>query len=933
LAGSRLGWAAGGIATDGSLGQALRLSGNQVVIPQALGQTTGVNLFHSFSTFNVAAGQMVTFTGDDALQAIISRVTGGEASAIDGVLRAQAGHADFYLINPAGIIFGPNAQVDVPAAFHASTADQLKLADGAIFSAMPSDSSQLSSAAPAAFGFLGASPLNNGLVAIKGAQLAVREGQVLDLAAGGISVENHANLSAPSGTIRLAALSGAGEAPVEHGSGEGAPAALENAGAITLHDSLANVSGNGGGRIVVQGGKVLHQGDSSLRNINTGDADATAAQGIYVQAQDLTLDGGALNAGTRTGTGDAANIDVQVAGKLTLRNNSLINTFSEGAGRAGDMAVRAEDILLQSRKDAIVSNSSSLGDGGNIYVRAAGALEIAGAIITEAFSSGNAGNLHVQAGSVNIDGRGDNASFHGILSYASRGSGAAGQVSVASSGGLKLAEGGEISSFTYFSTGDAGSVEVKAGSVLIDGRGGLSRTSIYSESRLGTGKPGAVSVEATGRMALLDGGTIANTSYLGDIDAGAVQVKAGALTIDGKTNQGITTGIFSGASQGAGNAGAISIASTGAIEILNGGRISSTTSGAGNANTVTLEAGSLSIDAQGRYFPITGIFSEADLGSTGQAGSLDLNIQGAVSVRGGGRISVVTAGAGAAGTLTLNAESIAIEGQGKGGSSGIYATALPGSSAQTGNIALAAARGIRLSNHALITTVSNSIADDPQAIVPGSLQISAPEISLDGSRITAASLGNTKAGDVTLKFDKLQCLNHSSIQTDSFNGDGGAIQLLGGELIFLSGSKILTTANGASSNGGDIRLASDVLVLETGLIQANANGGKGGNIDINVKALIPNGERLLLGGTQPIGDWTPDSFGYNIIQAASKARASGTINSTAPQLNLNGVLANFGGPQFDMGSIAQDYCALGNGSALTRQGRGGLPPRGHEALP
>ncbi len=91
-------------------------------------------------------------------------------------------------------------------------------------------------------------------------------------------------------------------------------------------------------------------------------------------------------------------------------------------------------------------------------------------------------------------------------------------------------------------------------------------------------------------------------------------------------------------------------------------------------------------------------------------------------------------------------------------------------------------------------------------------------------------------------------------------------------------------------------------------------------------ALIPSGSTIRLGGT-PIKDWRLGVFGSNIIHAASETGLSGTLNVTAPQVSLSGIIANIGGPPLDTSFADPDYCAKGAGSSLTRQGRGGLKPR------
>ena len=111
------------IVLDGSVGPAGALSGPDFAIGAELGTTLGPNLFHSFSDFNILTGESATFSGPDAIDNVVSRVTGGSVSTIDGLLRSTIAGADFYLVNPSGILFGANAALDVDGSFHARTAD------------------------------------------------------------------------------------------------------------------------------------------------------------------------------------------------------------------------------------------------------------------------------------------------------------------------------------------------------------------------------------------------------------------------------------------------------------------------------------------------------------------------------------------------------------------------------------------------------------------------------------------------------------------------------------------------------------------------------------------------------------------------------------------------------------------------------------------
>lgn len=121
------------------------------------GAIRGGNLFHSFLQFNVDAGQGVYFSNPDGITNILSRVTGSDPSRIMGRL-GVLGAANLFLLNPNGILFGPNASLDVQGSFVASTANAIQLGDSGQFSATDPANSTLLAVQPGAL-FLNA--LNN----------------------------------------------------------------------------------------------------------------------------------------------------------------------------------------------------------------------------------------------------------------------------------------------------------------------------------------------------------------------------------------------------------------------------------------------------------------------------------------------------------------------------------------------------------------------------------------------------------------------------------------------------------------------------------------------------------------------------------------------------------------------------------------------------
>ncbi|NJO72010.1 MAG: filamentous hemagglutinin N-terminal domain-containing protein [Oscillatoriales cyanobacterium RM1_1_9] len=175
--------------------------GNQINITGGRTSGDGANLFHSFTQFNVETGQVANFLTHDSIQNILSRVVGGDVSRIDGLIQVLGSNANLFLLNPAGIIFGPNASLNVPAAFTVTTATGIGF-DSGWFNALGSNDYTALVGSPNAFAFAPAEP---GSI-VNAGRLEVQPGKSLTLLGG--TVVNTGELTAPGGTITIAAVPG-----------------------------------------------------------------------------------------------------------------------------------------------------------------------------------------------------------------------------------------------------------------------------------------------------------------------------------------------------------------------------------------------------------------------------------------------------------------------------------------------------------------------------------------------------------------------------------------------------------------------------------------------------------------------------------------------------------------------------------------------------
>ncbi len=903
------------ILTDGTMGKPgsaypgvpTPLSG-AMTIPQDMGTTVGNNLFHSFTTFNINTGESATFTGANTLQNVISRVTGGSPSFINGLLQSTIGNADFYFINPNGVMFGANAVVDVPAAFHVSTADRINAGVGVFYSATDIANSSTFSAAPESFGFVGTN--STGTLGFDGSQITLNKSlpQTLDVVASNITVANNAKLSVPAGEVRLVAIKD-NEAVSLMQDGNGflpLPAqtpTIENAGNVSVDYGTITTEGNSGGRLTLWGGDVnLNHG--LLYAHNNGNLNAEAGKGIEANTINLNILHNSALSADALNSGNTGNVNVTVAKSLNLIENAFISANvanDKVTGNGGNVTVNAGDIYIDTlwRSNypygvtypwpanvygaGISSDTYGGGKGGTVIVNA-NTIDMHSLvwISSDAYSTGNGNNVFVSAKDITVNGHNSFFTTH-IGSASNGGKGAScGNVYVKAES-INLLNAGTIlaSNFSPTSNTYAGNIVVDAKHIKIDAQGSSWWTGILSDVVYGSmAKAGNIEIN-TDALEILNTGVVSSSAVNGD-----------GTTISVPT---ITNG----------TPGDIFINAANNI-YLNNGKIRTLTTGSGIGGFIQINSPVLTLDNN----------AEINATSISQTTSGNIKIDASIlKLFNDSKITVANTGTGNSGNINILTGQLSVN-----DGSAISAEAKGG---KTGNIEITATERLSLANQGKITLQNTGNSADTSN--HGTITITAADIAMQNSSITTESTGNVDAGDININFSHWLTMDPSFIMTTANigNGNGGDIHINGGQLIYLKDSGFLTSVSGATSNGGNIFVNAGFLIMDTGVIQANAIGGFGGDVNLHLNGLIASYDNLILGGSWV--NWQPFVPGFNVIQAASETGVSGNVNITSPQFNISNITKALDAGSLVLPSVNRNPCQNSAGNSLKRGSKGGLP--------
>ena len=878
------------IVSDGTTGTVVTPNGNRFDINGGTLSGNGANLFHSFQTFGLNSGEIANFVTNPSIQNILGRVTGGDVSMINGLIQVTGGNSNLFLMNPAGMIFGANARLNVPASFTATTATEIGFGNG-WFNALGDNNYAALIGTPNTFAFNTTS--QPGAI-VNAGELAVSNGQNLTLLGG--TVINTGQLTAHQGTITMVAIPGQKlvrlSQPGHLLSLEVQPLAAGNqAGRWTIPAlSLPQLLTGGGGSQI-----------TNLRANGNGQVELTNS-GVTIPAEAGTaIASGTLDVSTPTNQGGVGG-NVNVLGdKVGLVNANINASGTNGGGTVrigGDLqgqgTVPNASRTVVSRDSSIKADALEGGDGGQVIVWADQATRFLGQIsVRGGATSGNGGFTEV-SGKQSLD-------FEGVVDRLAP----VGQV------GRLLLDPTDITISTQPNTGSMGN----SGNVFSD--------PTTTPSNLNT----------TTLESLLLGGDVIVSTASGLGGAGNITVNAN-IKYSGAANRALTLQannniIFnSGAGVTANNTGKLDVTlnadrdgnATGAIAFNPGSAINS------NGGNIILGGGSNPLTS-----PATGVNLN---GATLNSSSGDIKITsnnvrvtgGNIQTTSGGNIMM--SGMGGTGEILLDGGSLSVAngslrlmGRGVEFSNGVQVTATgtgdinllssglintSGGSLRGSNIALTADQNVTTGAVTLNSTSGSGVSLPLKINTPGSVSLT-EAISTNGANIII--------GDVTAPS---QINLSSGLSTSGGNVNftsTGAIALLGnvttaGGNITLTGTSINTAALDSSNlvrNGGKIDLRADGNIT-TANLNSSSITNNGGDISLTSNQGAIQSNDLNASGAAGSGKIT--------LQASDRI-TTGNVNSSSA--NGNGGFISFTAPTGAVISKDLNTSGLTGGGNITVQ--------------
>ncbi|WP_242055449.1 filamentous hemagglutinin N-terminal domain-containing protein [Scytonema hofmannii] len=936
------------VSADGTLSTTVT-SPNNLNFTINNGDRVGGNLFHSFREFSVPNNGSAVFQNALDVQNIISRVTGGSLSQINGLIQAQ-GTANLFLLNPAGIFFGQNARLNIGGSFFATTADSLLFGDGIEFSATnPQAAPLLTVNIPIGLRFRD-SPGNitNRSVVEDNTGfpvgLQVNPGNSLALVGGNVSLEQGGRLTAAGGRIELGGLAGAGTVGLQTTGNTftlNFPAnGLSNVS--LLDDARVAVRSNGGGEIVVNaniftatnGGRLVG-GIEGIATRNGGD--------IIVNSNEFNISGVGLQSEFEAGiaqqvvdgaSGNAGNIVVNTKSFNASSGAQLQNrVLSTGTGNAGNISITSNSLSLTNA--FIDSSTSGNGNAGNISLQVGDAIAFTDSSIVTANvqpgASGRSGNIDIQGRSLTVtDGSQIQAGLFRQDSDLPGSIGTGGSIKINTSDFVDISgfsfSNGRSGIFTPAETGSngpGGSIDITTGAFR------LANFAIVIAGTANGNNGGDITINAKTFEAT---NGLVETTLSGQAEAGRL-VSAGNIQLNVSDSVSLKDGsVINSSTSGQGNAGNISLQVGDAIALTNGSVINSSTFGQGNAGNISLQVGdaiALTNDS---------VINSSTSG-IGNAGNISLQVGDAIALTDSSTITtnVQQGGSGIGGDIDIRGRSLTLTG-GSQIQAGLFAetNGVPGGNGTGGSIKINASDFVDISGFNPVSRLRSGIftpAETGSTGPGGSINITTGAFRLTNFGIVTARNDNgNNGGDITINAKTFEATN-GLVQT-SLSGqaetDGlfkaGDIQLNVTDSVTLKDSSRLISSSFGEGNAGNVTISADGAVsLEnvSRIFSTIESTGKGNGGQVNIQA---GSLSLKDGSTVGVSTFGQGNAGSVIIKVQNTFSAdgvgtdgfsSGIFSSVAE----NGI-GNAGGIDISTGTLSLFNGAVINASTFNRGNAG-----------
>ncbi|MBI4780811.1 MAG: filamentous hemagglutinin N-terminal domain-containing protein [Oscillatoriophycideae cyanobacterium NC_groundwater_1537_Pr4_S-0.65um_50_18] len=781
------------------------------------GARRGGNLFHSFSQFSVPTGSSAYFNNAADVRNIFSRVTGGSISNIDGLIRAN-GTANLFLINPNGIIFGPNASLNIGGSFLASTASSIQFVNGIEFSAVnPSASPLLTISVPVGLQFTGregnivvqGAP-ENPFTEVSDADQLLNTAQPVNNATDGTGVNAiNGNLDNNNDVDLYQLYLTAGvpfRASTVKGPGTDTQLFLFDGNGLGLasNDDSANTRQS---TVPLNEPFIPAASGTYYLGISPYNIDPRSPEG-YIFGASGDLDG--PGAGLPLSGWNGRNFSGYGPYTITLTPQPY---FQVQPGRTlalvgGNVTVQRSNLQALGGRVELggVAGSGRVGlniGGNNINLSFPN--QLARANVTLSGSgidvTGANGGMRIVAQNIDIT---RSLLQGGIPSESQLPGNQTRDLELNATGSITLNDSNVIASLV--GQGTLGSIDLTAGErIFIENN---ARASNFVESD-GVGNGGNINV-TTRSLSLTHGGQLISSTF-GRGDIGSVTINARVtVSVDGQSSS-RPSGIYNLVdSEAIGNAGGINI-TTGALSVTNGARVNSSTSGQGNGGDVTINARDTVLFRNSADLPDSRTDLTTSTFGVGNGGNVNITT-GSLFVANGARLFTNTRGRGNAGDVRINArDSVSLDGENPNG------------------------RG----NENLLFTQNSTIYT----------QVNAGAVGPPGEEDRFRGVG--QGGDVTIATGSLFLTNGGAVNTSTQGqGNAGRVTIRARDAVQIRGtapthpdrpSGVFTSATpGSVGNGGSVSITTGLLsVSERGRINTNSEGqGNAGNIQIRASGVV-----------------------------------------------------------------------------------------------